>query len=241
MSQYTKQQPETIQAMFNNISAQYDKTNAVMSLNMHKKWNRTLVEKIFVQTQPKAILDLCCGTGAIAFGYLKKATYPVTAFLLDFSEGMLECAKKLAKKQSLGRHDITYLKADAQQIPLTSSSIDCASIAYGIRNLKEPEKCIQEAFRVLKPGGTFGILELTKPKNTLLKLGHSIYLRCILPIVGKALTSNKEAYTYLCNSINTFVPPEHLEKLLREAGFINITTTPLSGGIATILVGKKPH
>ena len=240
MKQYSKQDPESIQALFNIIAAQYDKTNAVLSFNLHKSWNRKLVEKVIVPAQPKVLLDLCCGTGAIAFNYLKQSTYPLTAFMLDFSEGMLDYAKRQVKANNLGRHDITFLKADAQQIPLTDNTVDCATIAYGIRNVKDSQKCINDVLRVLKPGGSFGILELTKPKHKLLQLGHSLYLRGVLPIIGKLMTSNKDAYKYLCNSIHGFIPPEELQRQLQKAGFLDITITPLLGGVATILSAKKP-
>ncbi len=241
MQTYNKNNPSSIQALFNSIAKQYDKTNAVLSFQMHKKWNKALIQQVLIPSKPKVLLDLCCGTGAIAFEYLQQAQHAVRAHLLDFSEGMLAHAKERSKAYWIDRHSIDYLQADAQCIPLPDHSVDCATIAYGIRNVKHPQQCIHDVFRVLKPGGTFGILELTQPEQPLLRFGHHIYLRTVLPIMGKFLTSNREAYQYLCNSINTFIPPQELKRQLQEASFQAIQHIPLLGGIATLLIAKKTH
>lgn len=240
MGIYNKNDPETIQKMFNSIARQYDKTNAILSFRMHNLWNRTLIKKAIIPAKPEILLDLCCGTGAIAFEYLKKTQDPLKVYMLDFSEGMLEYAKLQAKKHHLDHHDIHYLQADAQVIPLLGNSVNCATIAYGIRNIKDPALCIKDVYRVLKPGGIFGILELTQPKHPFLSSTHSFYLKNLLPILGRMATSNKEAYRYLCNSIHSFIPPEHLQQIMERNGFLNIRQHSLFGGIATVLVGSKP-
>lgn len=236
---YNKNDPETIRAMFNSIAKNYDRTNAVLSFQMHKRWNAALVKQVLLAEKPKTILDLCCGTGAIAFDYLRRSQNPLTAYMLDFSEEMLAQARIHADSMQLARHEINYLQADAQHIPLANSSIECATIAYGIRNVKQPQRCLEEVFRVLKSNGTFGILELTQPSNFFMKIGHSFYLKAMLPILGKLLTSNQEAYQYLCNSIPTFIPPQDLENLMQAAGFRQIKRQSLFGGVATLLIGKK--
>ena len=236
---YNKNDPETIRSLFNSIAKQYDRTNAVLSFQMHKRWNQALIQEALVPANPSVFLDLCCGTGAIAFEYLKSARHPKKAYMLDFSEGMLEHARYRAKELAIVHHEITYLQADAQHIPMMTESVECATIAYGIRNVKHPSKCIQEVYRVLAAGGSFGILELTQPTNPLLRFGHRFYLRTMLPLIGKLLTSNRDAYRYLCNSINTFIPADELERLMRSAGFRDIHRHAFLGGIATLLVGKK--
>lgn len=240
MMTYDKNDPASIQAMFNSIAKQYDRTNAILSFRMYKQWNRTLINKAIIPSNPEVLLDLCCGTGAIAFEYLKKIQDPLKVYMLDFSEGMLECAKLQAKKHKINYHNIHYLQADAQKIPLLGNSVNCATIAYGIRNVKDPDLCFKDVYRVLKPEGTFGILELTKPCNPVLQFGHSIYLKYMLPLLGKVATSNKNAYEYLCNSIHTFIPPEKLVERMENAGFRQIKQYPLLGGVATVLVGSKP-
>jgi demethylmenaquinone methyltransferase/2-methoxy-6-polyprenyl-1,4-benzoquinol methylase len=240
MKTYNKNEPATIQSLFNSIASQYDKTNGVLSWQMHKKWNSELVKQIIVPSKPETLLDLCCGTGAIAFEYLQQRENPIQAYMLDFSEGMLAYAREQSVKRDLLKHHITYLQADAQAIPLMANSVDCTTIAYGIRNIKQPSLCFEEVFRVLRPGGSFGVLELTEPQNALLRIGHRLYLRTVLPVMGKLLTSNQAAYQYLCNSIHSFIPPQELERLLQIAGFTSIVRRPLFGGIATLLAAKKP-
>lgn len=236
---YNKNDPATIRAMFDSIATNYDRTNAVLSFQMHKRWNAALVKEVLMAAKPKIFLDLCCGTGAIAFDYLKGAKSPVRTFMLDFSGEMLAQARLQADYMKLNRHEINYLQADAQQIPLTNESVECATMAYGIRNIKHPETCLKEVYRVLMSEGLFGILELTQPNSLFMRMGHKFYLKAILPWLGRLLTSNKEAYEYLCNSIPTFIPPKQLELLMENAGFRQIKRKSLFGGVATLLVGKK--
>lgn len=237
---YNKNRPESIQAMFNSIAKPYDRTNAILSLYLHKRWNLELVKRVQSHQTPHTLLDLCAGTGDIAFAYLKDLTVPCQAFLVDFSAEMLSVAKEKGKPIEDSVHTLQYVQADVQHLPFLNQSIDCATMAYGIRNVHRPLKCLQEVFRVLKPGGCFGILELTRPRNPLLKMGHHLYLRILLPLLGKLLTSNEDAYHYLRNSIHTFIPPGELEDLIKVAGFTKTGRYSLAGGIATIITGYKP-
>lgn len=226
--------------MFGTIAKNYDRTNAVLSFQLHRLWNKELIRQVTTHNNPESLLDLCSGTGEIAFSYLKSVKSKKKVILLDFCEEMLSSAKNKGKAPLFEQHDLTYILGDAQAIPLNDESMHAATIAYGIRNVQSPKKCIEDVFRVLKPGGSFGILELTEPKNRLLNLSHKFYLKFILPLIGNVLTSNKEAYQYLCNSINQFVKPEKIEEILKETGFTETKRIPLTGGIATIIYGKKP-
>ena len=240
MTNYNKNSPETIQAMFGSIADSYDRTNALLSFQLHRYWNRSLIKQ--TMTRPNGRLaDLCCGTGEITLTWLKKAPPSQVAYLIDFCPEMLECAK--IKAQNLNYdllHKLSFMQADVQELPLDSNSIDSMTIAYGIRNVKDPAKCFKEAFRALKPGGKLGILELTEPKSAFLRFGHKIYLKSILPVLGKVLTSNRQAYEYLSQSIGSFIKPDELAAKLKENDFHNICITPLSGGIATIITAEKP-
>jgi demethylmenaquinone methyltransferase/2-methoxy-6-polyprenyl-1,4-benzoquinol methylase len=241
---YNKKQPETIQAMFGSIAKTYDRTNAALSFFLHRYWNKRLVREVMKggSTPPDTLLDLCSGTGDITFSFLQQASKNTNVYLLDFCEEMLECAKQKALK-SQWKHapNLTFIQADAQKIPLADSSIDSVTIAYGIRNVNDPEKCVKDVLRVLRPGGTFGILELTQPTQPVLRFGHKMYLQNVMPVLGWCFTANQQAYEYLCNSIKTFVLPADLEHMLIRTGFQQTNRIPLSGGIATILTGKKPY
>jgi demethylmenaquinone methyltransferase / 2-methoxy-6-polyprenyl-1,4-benzoquinol methylase len=128
-----------------------------------------------------------------------------------------------------------------QALPIASAFADCAAMAYGIRNVQNPAACIRDVFRVLKPGGCFALLELTRPKNKFLHWGHELYLKKLLPRLGRWLTDNQQAYQYLSQSIQTFIAPEKLCSFMKEAGFIRTQIQPLTGGIATIILGYKPQ
>jgi demethylmenaquinone methyltransferase/2-methoxy-6-polyprenyl-1,4-benzoquinol methylase len=236
---YDKNSPQSIQAMFGSIAQQYDKTNAALSFRLHQKWNKHLVYSVKQSELDSSLLDLCCGTGEIAFTYLNNSVHPCEMYLIDFCKEMLACAQEKAKRLDLHEHKLAYIQADVQEIPLANCSINCATMAYGIRNVQSPTLCLAEVYRVLKPDGLFGILELTQPTSSILRFGHKIYLTSILPLLGKFFTSNQAAYEYLCNSIKTFIRPEELKAMLEQAGFKNISIEPLNGGIATIILGQK--
>lgn len=238
---YNKDSPLTIQSMFNSIANRYDFTNAVLSFSFHKFWNRALVRSIFQELPLSHILlDLCSGTGDIAFEYLRKSSNPCQVYLIDFSSEMLEHAKRKANQLGFNSlHQLSYIEADVQSLPFPDQFADCLTMAYGIRNVQDPNCCIKEAFRVLKSGGCFGILELTRPRYRLLHLAHQIYLYTFMPFLGKCLTDNKQAYQYLCRSIQTFIAPEELQRLLVVNGFVSTKCYPLTGGIATLIIGYK--
>jgi len=234
---YEKETPESIQALFDSIAKSYDRTNAILSFNMHRHWNRELLKLTAHTCSPAAFLDLCAGTGEIALNYVKQNN--CQAYLLDFSEKMLSCASLKAKRWGIHPQKVTFLQADAQAIPLPDHSMECVTIAYGIRNVQNPQKCFEEVHRVLKPGGIFGILELTRPDNSLLKVSHQLYLRTLLPLLGKVFSANKEAYSYLSRSIQDFSQSKELGGNLEKIGFKNISYHPLTGGIATIIKTNK--
>lgn len=241
MVPYTKDKPHTIQAMFNTIAHRYDKTNAVLSFQFHKYWNRQLVKHVLKAKDPSSYLDLCCGTCDIACDFLRHSSIPCHAYMVDFSEEMLAYGKKKCVQSSFETtHQIDFIQADVMDLPLLSNTIGCATMAYGIRNVSNPSKAIEEAFRVLKKEGSFGILELTQPSNPILARFHRLYLRVFTPLFGKWLTNNGEAYHYLQNSIQSFIAPQVIEEKLKQAGFVDTRCRPLMGGIATLITGHKP-
>lgn len=239
MEGYSKSKPETIQLMFDTIASRYDKTNAILSFGLHHKWNASLIKHVVIPTSPKILVDLCAGTGEIAFRGIHAAPSLENVYLIDFSKEMLACAKKKAEKLPLGNAKINYLQADVESIPLPDHSVDCITMAYGIRNVSNREKCMREVFRVLKTGGSIGILELTRPDHKILRFGHTLYLQKVLPLLGKLLTSDKKAYRYLCDSIHCFIRPEEIKQELTSIGFRQIRQKSFLGGIATLLLAQK--
>jgi len=230
--EYTKQSPATISSLFDAIAKDYDRGNALISFSLHRLWNRALTN-VLRQNKPSVFADLCGGTGAITARLCKEI--PLSkSYIIDFSSGMLEIAKK-----QLEHLPIETLTADVTQVPLKDQSVDAAAMAYGIRNIKDRSQALKEAYRILKAGGTFAILELTRPQNPLLKLLHKAYLMTALPILGKLITKNKEAYSYLSESVKEFIPAATLANEITAAGFINITVRPMSLGAATLITASK--
>lgn len=238
---YDKKTPGSIEAMFDDIAGSYDKCNAVLSFRLHHRWVNTLVQRLLLPSEPHTLLDLCGGTGDVAFRYLSDCTSSKEVTLLDFSAEMLQVARqRLQEEPWADRHQVTFLKADAQNIPLLEGSFEAATMAYGIRNLPDPRQGCAEACRVLKTGGRFSILELTRPSNPILRWGHSVYLQSILPRIAGTLSRNREAYEYLSRSINTFMPADELVSILESGGFVQPRVIPLLGGVASIITAIKP-
>lgn len=229
---YKKTSPETIQALFASIAHDYDKANTTFSFGLHKTWNRKLINAL---PEVDHLLDLCAGTGEIALGYLAK--HPkAKATLLDFCPEMLAVAQKKGAPFE-GRFSIEV--GDAQALPCPDKSVDAVTISYGIRNVEEPIRCFREVARVLRPGGLFAVLELTRPKNPLLRWGHKLHLRFCLPLLGRLAAKNGEAYQYLSKSVEGFASPEELEEQLREGGLTPVHRKSLMGGLATLFLAKN--
>ncbi len=232
MIEYDKNNPITIRALFNSIAPRYDFGNAILSGYLHHLWNRRLVA-LALANSPKVILDLCAGTGEITKRMLKKATN-ARYHLVDFSEEMLAIAK-----ETISYTQASFYQADAQELPLEDASIDAVTIAYGIRNVQDRSRCFKELYRVLKPGGRVCIAELTRPEPPLLKALHSFYLKTMVPLIGRAITANEQAYKYLCTSIESFIVPDELVKEQMIAGFSRCRVYPQTGGIATLFTAEK--
>lgn len=199
---------------------------------MHHFWNRSLVRSV---DSARVLLDLCAGTGEIAFTFLK-GDVEKRAYLLDFCPEMLAIAREKGKLYAL--QEPQYLLSNAERLPLPDKTVEAVTLAYGIRNILDRKAALAESYRVLQPGGKIAILELTRPRAWLRPL-HALYLRVVLPLVGRLATGEKEAYAYLAESIEKFLALQELESLLKEVGFVGVESLPLCGGIATRFMGHK--
>lgn len=221
-----------IQSMFDAIAERYDIMNALLSLGIHNHWNRVLVRMLGVSDH---LVDLCAGTGKVALQYIR--SYPkASATLIDFSQQMLRYVQLKHPKAPF-----TYIYEDVSCLSLPSHSQTALSMAYGLRNLKEPLLTLKEGFRVLKPAGIFGILELTAPKTgSWVQFLHTLYLKHVIPFIGKHYAHNHDAYRYLSESIQRLPSDEILENYFQEAGFTINKKKKLLLGAATIWILKKP-
>lgn len=228
----SSQKPSTIKAVFSNIAEKYDKLNSWMTLGIYKSWNQELVNTVQRRSTTNHLLDLCAGTGAISELFIRQKKQAKST-LIDFCKPMLDLAKKRLGAKA------RYIEADVMELPIKDAAFEAITISYGIRNVRYPKRCIAEAYRVLKPGGVLAILELTRPKNFLIRLLHRLWLRITLPLLGKAIAKNKEAYCYLSNSVEQFLPVENLIFLLKSAGFSSMQIKQMSFGAVTLISAKK--
>ncbi len=225
-----------VRAMFDEIAPRYDFLNHVLSLNIDRLWWwRTARRFRAVLGRPEArVLDLCCGTGDMTMALVRrrpKESVPVLA--ADFSHGML---KRGALKFS-GRGAVA-IEADAMQLPLTDGSLDLIVTAFGFRNLRNYRGGLEEFLRVLKPGGQLGILDFAEPGGVLGRL-YSFYFRRVLPWIGKRLSGSAGPYAYLPASVERFPAPAELMRQMRELGFVEVSWTAYSFGIAGLYVANK--
>jgi demethylmenaquinone methyltransferase/2-methoxy-6-polyprenyl-1,4-benzoquinol methylase len=201
---------------------------------MHQRWNNALVQEV-LRFQPRHLLDLCAGTGEIGLNFLRQSSN-TQATLLDFCPEMLEVAKVKSPELQDRFQTIT---GDAQTLPFPENSFDAITIAYGVRNLENRILCFKESQRVLKAGGILAILDLTRPSNFFLRFSHQGYLKFGLPLLGKCIAKNYQAYSYLARSIAQFSNPELLTQELQAEGFLRVKKSSFFGGVATLLVFQK--
>ena len=237
---YDKKSPATIEAMFSSIANDYDRVNTITSFGFHKIWNRRLIKAVLKRVTPEVHLDLCCGTGSIGVALAYKIRKKITKLhLLDFSKPMLEHALHRGLEYGLKPSQLEIHFEDAQSIPLSSNSVDSATIAYGIRNVKNPLLVIQEVNRVLKKGGIFAILELTMPTNRVVAYMYKKFLIKVLPALASLVTRNPLAYHYLSRSIQEFIPLSHLQLLAESEGLKIVKKKCFFNGVCSLLMFEK--
>jgi len=230
-----------IRRMFGQIAPWYDFLNHLLSLNIDKRW-REKTAKLVPPGPAEAgpILDLCTGTGDLALTYDRVAGGTVPIIGADFCHEMLVRAVEKATVAGAGGR-MRFVEADAQALPFPADVFQLVSVAFGLRNITDPDAGLAEMVRVLRPGGRVAILEFSKPRHWLLGRLYRGYFRYVLPLVGQLLSRNKEsAYRYLPESVLKFPDYEDLADKLRAAGFADVTYEPLTFGIATLYVGSKP-
>jgi len=224
-----------IREMFNRISPRYDFLNHFLSAGIDYRWRNRLV-RMMARQRPSTVLDIATGTGDLAILEAQKLPARITA--VDISEGMLQIAREKIKKKGLADR-ITLMTADAENLPFTSGSFEAVSVAFGVRNFENLERGLSEMARVLKPGGTAYILEFSQPRRFPFKQLYGFYARHILPRIGKLISGDPSAYTYLPESIAAFPYGNEMAVLLRHNGFREAVFYPLTFGISTLYLAKK--
>tara|TARA_R110002074_G_scaffold47765_5_gene122413 strand:+ start:182 stop:910 length:729 start_codon:yes stop_codon:yes gene_type:complete len=226
---------EQVATMFNNISKNYDGLNRVISFGIDVSWRKKVV-KIVSKNNPQQILDIATGTGDLAL--MMSQLNPTKIVGLDISEGMLEVGKQKISKANLS-HKIEMVVGDSENMPFDDNTFDAITVSFGVRNFANLDKGLTEIRRVLKPNGTFVILETSNPTKFPFKQGYKFYTSFILPIIGKIFSRDKVAYSYLSESANYFPFGETFDNILKKNGFINTEYKPVTFGVATIYSATK--
>ncbi len=218
--------------IYQKIAEKYDFLNHFFSVYIDVLWRKKLL-RLILPEEGDRVLDVCTGTGDIAIEIKAKANSKVVG--LDISEEMLKVARKKLQERRL---DIPLIIGDALKMPVKNSTFDVVTIGFGLRNLPDYDKGLDEMARVLKNGGRIFILEFAPPRKNILGFLYWIYLRYIMPFIGGIIAGVKEDYKELAVSIKNFLTPEDMEKLLRRHGFRNVKSSMLSFGIAYIYTGE---
>ena len=226
---------EQVATMFNNISKNYDGLNRVISFGIDVSWRKKVV-KIVSNNNPQSILDIATGTGDLAL--MMSKLNPKKIVGLDISEGMLSVGKQKIAKAQLS-DTIEMIVGDSEDMPFKDDTFDAITVSFGVRNFANLDRGLTEIRRVLKPSGSLVILETSNPTKFPFKQGYKMYTSFILPLIGKLLSKDKIAYSYLSESANYFPFGKNFDNILKKNGFINTEYIPLTFGVATIYIASK--
>jgi len=226
---------EQVAKMFNNISKNYDLLNHVLSLGIDVLWRKKAIQML-QEEQPKLILDIATGTGDFAIEAL--ALNPDKVIGVDISEGMLEEGRKKMKKKKLD-HLIELRLGDSEKLLFPENNFDAVIVSFGVRNFENLEKGLTDMYRVLKPGGKTVIVEFSKPEKFPMKQGYHFYFKYVLPQIGKLISKDNDAYTYLPESVQAFPYGKEFLGILERVGFKNTTCKSLTFGISSIYMAEK--
>ena len=223
--------------MFDSISHRYDFLNHLLSLNIDKVWRKKAI-KLLEPFHPKTILDIATGTGDFAIA--AKRLNPEKVIGVDLSEGMLSIGREKLKRKGLEQL-IQLQKGDSENLPFEDDFFDAAIVAFGVRNFENLEKGLKEINRVLKPEGVFIVLEFSQPRKAPFKQLYFFYFDRILPLLGRAVSKDNRAYTYLPESVREFPDGDAFISVLEKTGFEKCRWLPQTFGIASIYEAQKPE
>ena len=230
----TEGKKKQVTKMFDNIAGSYDFLNHTLSLGMDNIWRKIAIRKL--TNNPATILDIATGTGDFAISASKYTKATITG--IDISQGMLDVGiDKIAKKELTGR--IKLQLADSENLPFKDNNYDAITAGFGVRNFEDLNKGLSEMLRTLKKGGMVAILEPSEPSSFPLKQLYSLYFHHILPFIGGIISKDKNAYTYLPDSVSAFPSGKDFLVELEKVGFKNCKHIPLTLGIVSLYIAIK--
>lgn len=226
---------QQVARMFDSISGNYDFLNHFLSLGIDIRWRKKAIN-LLADGKPKIILDVATGTGDFAVETLK--LNPEQVIGVDISEGMLEVGRKKMKARGY-EHKIDLRLGDSENLPFEENKFDAVIVAFGVRNFENLEKGLSEMHRVLKPGGRMVVLEFSKPRAFPFKQLYNFYFNFILPKIGRLISRDPAAYTYLPESVQAFPDGDDFTSILKRLGFNQTSCKPLTFGISSLYTGIK--
>ena len=227
---------EQVEQMFDNIAYKYDTLNHTLSFNIDRIWRSKAIAWLR-PFHPQHMMDVATGTGDFAILACNKLQ-PAKLIGTDISEGMMAVARNKVKKQGLS-DKITFTREDCTSLSFADNTFDAITVAFGIRNFSDLDKGLSEMCRVLKPGGHLVILELTTPDRFPMKQCFTAYSKVVIPVIGKILSKDNNAYHYLPNTIQVFPQGEIMQKVIAKAGFSEVNFERLTFGICTLYTATK--
>ena len=233
MQQYLQNKKGLVDKVFNKVFDKYDLMNDFMSLGVHRIWKKDLIQWLN-PSKGKKIIDVACGTGDIGKLYLDATSKDEIIYCIDPNQGMIDNGKK----KLINFKKIKWILSSAEKLPVKDNYFDYYTISFGLRNTKNLNKALSEAYRVLKPGGQFLCLEFSKIQSENLNFFYRNYSK-IIPKIGKVIVGDHKPYEYLIKSIEKFVNQDQLIELMKKNKFEKCTYRNLSGGIVAIHSGWK--
>ncbi|WP_059103549.1 demethylmenaquinone methyltransferase [Shouchella shacheensis] len=232
----TQSKEERVHQVFQSIHKRYDVMNSIISLQRHKAWRKDTMKALDVQVGSRA-LDVCCGTGdwSLALGEAVGESGNVVG--LDFSENMLKVGEEKVKTRKA--KNVTLIHGNAMDLPYETSTFDYVTIGFGLRNVPDYRRVLQEMTRVVKPGGKVVCLETSQPTIPGFKQLYFFYFQRIMPLAGKLFAKSYEEYSWLQESTMSFPDREKLAEMFREAGLENVKVKSYTGGVAAMHLGIK--
>jgi demethylmenaquinone methyltransferase/2-methoxy-6-polyprenyl-1,4-benzoquinol methylase len=231
----THERSAKVEGLFNQIAWRYDLINDLQSFGLHRLWKRRVLK--WANAQPGDLaLDLCCGTGDIAFALAREGA---EAIGLDFSERMLQVAQRRKSKLSSAQKLPQFVRGDAQQIPYPDNSFDIVTVGYGLRNLANWGLGLREMCRVAKPGARLLVLDFGKPDNELWRWLYFGYLKTFVPLLGGIFCGDRNAYAYILESLKEYPAQRGVAEKMRDLGLNNVKVANLIGGAMSINYGEK--
>ena len=233
MQQYLQNKKGLVEGVFDQVYSKYDLMNDFMSFGIHRFWKRSLIN-MMNPSLGKSLIDVACGTGDIGKLYLDNTDKNNKITCVDPNKGMV----RQGKEKLSNYKNINWVISSAEKLPFENNKFDFYTISFGLRNTKNLNKALSEAYRVLKPGGRYLCLEFSKIQNSNLDFIYKSYSK-LIPIIGQFVVGEKEPYEYLINSIEQFINQEELLQLMKNNKFQNCSYRNFSGGVVSIHSGWK--